>query len=118
MAREELIIKPPPEAVRPALTVASISPLGADARHQQRHLADELAHPRDLLRESRTNDQRALPGGVPLARHQPRHPLKQFLATAHVEKLQVAAAGVGGAAQQDHPLSGYASQGSTESRPM
>jgi hypothetical protein len=78
-----------------------VAALGADARHQQRHVAHHGAHLRQLLREGGADHQRALAVAVPLVGHQLRHVLVQR-APAHVEELQVGAARIRGAAQHDH----------------
>ena len=44
-----------------------IATLRADARHEQRHLADDLAHPGDLAGESGPDDERTLAGHIPVA---------------------------------------------------
>ena len=119
MAREELIIRPVPAFVLPALTVASMSPPWAPmpGTSSSGMSPVSFAHAGNLGREGGADDQRALAGGVPLARHQPGDALVELHA-ADVEELQVAAARVRGAAEQDHALVPVGQVGFGESRPM
>ena len=117
MAREELIIRPVPAFVLPAFTVASMSPPWAPMPGTSSGMSPVRAHAGNLGREGGADDQRALAGGVPLARHQPGHALVELHA-ADVEELQVAAARVRGAAEQDHALVPCRPGRVAESRPM
>src|SRR5471032_3704917 len=83
----------------------NVATLGADAGPQQWHVADDGAHLRQFFRESRAHHQSALAALVPLARHQARHALVQWFAIG-LQELQVRAAWIGGAAQDDHATVG------------
>jgi hypothetical protein len=79
--------------------------LGADAGHEQRHVAHNFTDAGDLGREGGADHQTDLAGGVPLVGCQSGDALVQSL-IANIEELQVGATRVGGAAEQDDPLSG------------
>ncbi len=86
-----------------------VAALGADARHQQRHVADDRAHAGDLGREGGADDEADLAAAVPFAGSEAGDALVEPLlgaGAADVEELQVGAAGVGGAAEQDDALVG------------
>ena len=73
--------------------------LRADARHEQRHVADERPYRSQFGRVGRSDDEPELAATIPVAAGQPRHTLIQRLA-ADVEHLQIGAAGIAGPAQQ------------------
>ena len=78
-----------------------VAVLGTDSRDEDREVADDLAHVRQLARERRTDHQTALAVVDPLVGDHAGDAHVQRLATA-VERLQVGAARVAGAAQGDH----------------
>ena len=80
-----------------------ITTLGADAWHQQRHVANDFADAGDFAREGGADDQRDLTGSIPFTGRQTGDALVEFLA-ANVEELQVGTAWVRGAAKQDYAL--------------
>ena len=101
MAREELTMSPVPiGGLAVAHHLGDIPALGADARHQERHVAGERAHLREFCRIGGADHQRAVAARVPALRGQLRDDLVQ-LAPADLQVLQVAGAGIGGAAQDD-----------------
>jgi hypothetical protein len=62
------------------------------------------AHAGDLGREGGADDQGDLAGGVPFAWPPAGRRARTAFLAADIEKLQVGAAGVGGAAEQDDAL--------------
>jgi hypothetical protein len=107
-ADDDRPVRPPAGAHR-GLGVAA---LRADARDQQRQRRRQFAHARDLGRVGGAHHQAQLAAAVPLAGGQPRDVLvQQPLAALQPLRLQVVAAGVGGAAQQDQALAVVAQVG-------
>ena len=84
--------------------------LRADARHEQRHVADERPYRSQFGRVGRTDDESELAATIPVAAGQPRHTLIQRLA-ADVEHLQIGAPGIAGPAQQKGAAVGVGKKG-------
>ena len=93
-----------------------IAALRADARHQERHVADDRAHFAQLLRPGRADHQRAVAVAVPVARDVLGDVLVQRL-PPQSQVLQVPAPGFEVRHSITTPLSARSRNGCTESRP-
>ena len=78
-----------------------IGSLRADAGKQERHFGGDGAHLGKLARIGRPHHQKTVAVGIPAPHRKLRHHDKEF-ATADVKILQIAGAGIGRAAQDEH----------------
>ena len=101
MAREELTMRPRAIGALPVRTArADVAALRTHAGHQKRHVPGDRAHLGQLVRIGRAHHEEAVAARIPAAGGQLRHHFVE-LAAADVQILQIAAAGIGGAAQHD-----------------
>ena len=97
--------RPVPVARVPVLHgLRDIAALRADAGHEERHVADDLAHLRELARIRRADDEHAVAAGIPALRGQLGDRRDTACAPPTSQILHVPRAGIRRAAQDDDAL--------------